>query len=60
VSCVRATAMAFKRFRSRSPKLPAAAHEVILRRQRLIGLCLSNEFTLEKLRQAIAEPDPKP
>ncbi len=43
-----------------APKLPAAAHEIILRRQRLIGLCRSNEFTLEKLRQAIAEPDPKP
>ena len=42
-----------------APKIPAAAHEIILRRQRLIGLCRSKEFTPEKLRQAIAEPDPK-
>jgi len=41
-------------------KLPAVAHQIILRRQRLIGLCRSDEFTVEKLRQAIAEPDPKP
>jgi regulator of RNase E activity RraA len=42
-----------------APKIPATAHEIILRRQRLIGLCRSDEFTVEKLRQALAEPDPK-
>jgi|SRR5579862_351795 len=43
-----------------APKIPAVAHEIMLRRQRLIGLCRSEEFSMDKLREAIAAPDPKP
>lgn len=40
-------------------KVPAAAHEILQRRQRLIGVCQSAEFTTEKLRTAIKEPNLK-
>ena len=53
--------MAFTIFRWRiAPKIPTVAYEIMLRRQRLIGLCRSEEFSMEKLREAIAAPDPKP
>jgi regulator of RNase E activity RraA len=39
-------------------KGPSAAREILLRRHRLVGICRSSEFSLEKLRQAILEPDP--
>jgi len=39
-------------------KVPSAAREILLRRHRLVGLCRSSEFSLEKLRQAIQEADP--
>jgi 4-hydroxy-4-methyl-2-oxoglutarate aldolase len=40
-------------------KVPAAAHEILHRRQQLIGLCRASDFSLEKLRDAIREPDLK-
>ena len=36
-------------------KIPAAAHEIVKRRQHLIGLCRSPEFSIEELRRAIDE-----
>jgi 4-hydroxy-4-methyl-2-oxoglutarate aldolase len=36
-------------------KIPAAAHEIQKRRQHLIGLCRSAEFSIEGLRRAIDE-----
>jgi regulator of RNase E activity RraA len=40
-------------------EIPSAAREILLRRHRLVGLCRSPEFSVEKLRQAIQEPDPR-
>lgn len=40
-------------------KVPAAANEILLRRERLICLCLSKEFSVDRLRAAINAPDPK-
>jgi len=40
-------------------KVPAAAHQIIHRRQHLIGLCRATDFSLDKLREAIREPDLK-
>jgi 4-hydroxy-4-methyl-2-oxoglutarate aldolase len=40
--------------------VPAVAHEIALRRQRLVGLCRSKDFSVERLRNALNEPDPKP
>jgi regulator of RNase E activity RraA len=39
-------------------EVPAKAREILLRRHRLVGLCRSAGFSIEKLRQAIQEPDP--
>jgi regulator of RNase E activity RraA len=39
-------------------RVPAAAHEILHKRQRLIGLCRASDFSLEKLREAIQEPGP--
>ena len=36
-------------------KIPAAAHEILQRRQRLVGVCHSADFTTENLRAAIKE-----
>jgi 4-hydroxy-4-methyl-2-oxoglutarate aldolase len=36
-------------------KIPAAAHEIVKRRQHLIGLCRSPEFSIDELRRAIDE-----
>ncbi len=41
-------------------KIPEAAHEILHRRQELIGLCRASDFSLEKLREAIQEPGPHP
>jgi len=41
-------------------KIPAAAHEILHRRQHLIGLCRATNFSLDKLRAAIQTPDLKP
>jgi regulator of RNase E activity RraA len=40
-------------------EVPAAAHEILQRRQRLIGVCRSADFTTEKLRIAIEKPNLK-
>jgi 4-hydroxy-4-methyl-2-oxoglutarate aldolase len=40
-------------------KVPAAAHQIMHRRQHLIGLCRATDFSLDKLRKAIREPDLK-
>jgi 4-hydroxy-4-methyl-2-oxoglutarate aldolase len=40
-------------------KVPAAAHQIMHRRQHLIGLCRATDFSLDKLREAIREPDLK-
>jgi 4-hydroxy-4-methyl-2-oxoglutarate aldolase len=37
-------------------KIPAAAHEIVHRREHLIGLCRATDFSVEKLRVAIREP----
>lgn len=37
-------------------QIPSAAHNILNRRQRLIGICRSNDFSLERLREAIQEP----
>ncbi len=42
-----------------APKVPSTAREILLRRQYLIGLCRSPEFSVERLRQAIQDPDLK-
>ncbi len=41
-------------------KIPAAAHEIIRRRQRLIGLCRAPNFSIEELRRAIDDSPIKP
>lgn len=41
-------------------KVPAAAQEIMLRRERLIGLCRAPAFSVEKLRQAIQQMDGNP
>ncbi|MGB2669484.1 MAG: RraA family protein [Candidatus Acidiferrum sp.] len=41
-------------------RIPAAAHEILHRRQHLIGLCRATNFSVEKLREAIQTPDLKP
>ena len=40
-------------------KVPAAAHEILHRRQYLIGLCRATDFSVDRLREAIREPDLK-
>jgi 4-hydroxy-4-methyl-2-oxoglutarate aldolase len=40
-------------------KVPAAAHRIMHRRQHLIGICRATDFSIEKLREAIREPEPK-
>jgi 4-hydroxy-4-methyl-2-oxoglutarate aldolase len=40
-------------------KVPAAAHQIMHRREHLIGLCRATDFSIERLREAIREPDPK-
>jgi 4-hydroxy-4-methyl-2-oxoglutarate aldolase len=40
-------------------KVPATAHEILHRRQRLIGLCRASDFSMDKLRDAIQAPDLK-
>ena len=37
-------------------KVPAVAHEILERRQYVIGLCRASDFSLDKLREAIQEP----
>lgn len=37
-------------------QIPAAAHNILQRRQRLVGICRADDFSLEKLREAIQEP----
>ena len=39
--------------------VPAVAQEILHRRQHLIGLCRASDFSLDKLREAIHEPDLK-
>ncbi len=41
-------------------KIPAVAHEIVMRRQRLIELCRSANFSIEELRRAIDETAMKP
>jgi len=38
-------------------EVPSAAREIVLRRHRLVGLCRSGEFSIDKLRKAIQEPE---
>ena len=40
-------------------KVPAAAHQIMHRREHLIGLCRATDFSIDRLREAICEPDPK-
>ena len=40
-------------------KVPAVAHQIMHRREHLIGLCRATDFSIERLREAIREPDPK-
>jgi 4-hydroxy-4-methyl-2-oxoglutarate aldolase len=40
-------------------KVPAAANEILQRRERLVGVCRSADFTTERLRAAIKEPNLK-
>jgi hypothetical protein len=40
-------------------KVPAAAHQIMHRREHLIGLCRATDFSLDNLRGAIREPDLK-
>ena len=40
-------------------QVPGAAHEILKRRQHLIGICRANDFSIERLREAIQEPDIK-
>lgn len=40
-------------------KVPSAAREIVLRRHHLVGLCRSGEFSIDKLRKAIQEPELK-
>lgn len=40
-------------------KIPAAANEILHRRQHLIGLCRATDFSIDRLREAIREPDLK-
>jgi 4-hydroxy-4-methyl-2-oxoglutarate aldolase len=40
-------------------KVPAAAHEILQRRQHLIALCRSDHFSLNEPRQAMEAPDLK-
>src|SRR5260370_13982493 len=37
-------------------KIPAAANEILHRRQHLIGLCRATDFSIDRLRQAIRDP----
>jgi hypothetical protein len=41
-------------------QVPAAAQEIVLRRERGIGLCRAPDFSIEKLRQAIQQSDGNP
>ena len=38
-------------------RVPAAAEQILQRRKRIVGLCRSSTFSVENLRQAVAEPD---
>lgn len=40
-------------------KIPEVAHEIILRRQQLIGLCRSGSFSIDEIRRAIDETEIK-
>ncbi|MGB7285167.1 MAG: RraA family protein [Candidatus Acidiferrum sp.] len=40
-------------------RVPAAAHEILHRRQHVIGLCRAANFSIDKLREAIQTPDLK-
>jgi len=40
-------------------KVPAAAHQIMHRREHLIGLCRATDFSIDRLRETICEPDPK-
>jgi len=40
-------------------KVPSASREIVLRRHHLVGLCRSDEFSIDKLREAIQEPELK-
>jgi len=40
-------------------KVPAAAHEILLRRHQLVGLCQSPDFSIGALRKAIGQSDLK-
>jgi regulator of RNase E activity RraA len=39
-------------------KIPAAAHQIMHRREHLIGLCRATDFSIDKLREAIRGPEP--
>ncbi len=40
-------------------QIPATARDILLRRQYLVGVCRSPEFSIEKLRHAIRDPELK-
>ena len=40
-----------------APKIPAVAQQIARRRHRVIGLCRTADFSLDKLREAIQQPD---
>jgi 4-hydroxy-4-methyl-2-oxoglutarate aldolase len=40
-------------------KIPVAAHDIVHRREHLIGLCRATGFSIDKLREAIQTPDLK-
>jgi 4-hydroxy-4-methyl-2-oxoglutarate aldolase len=41
-------------------RVPAAVRQISRRRQKLIGLCSADNFSLDNLRAVMREPDPKP
>jgi 4-hydroxy-4-methyl-2-oxoglutarate aldolase len=40
-------------------KIPAAARQIMNKREHLIGLCRASDFSLDKLRAAMREPEPR-
>lgn len=40
-------------------KIPAAARQIMNKREHLIGLCRATDFSLDRLRAAMREPEPK-
>lgn len=42
-----------------APNIPEVAHEIIMRRQHLVGLCRSGKFSIEEMRRAIDETEIK-